>query len=147
MGSPHFPRLKGTTLQKIYFIAIQIYILCISGVLDPYFSKYTNVIKRITDLSATRSFKRSSVEFLPWYVNRTLLNPYFIFSFSLIWTVDGIYWIQRITTHTYVFVFMKVDAYCKQVAANGNHLQTAHWSQWNTHWLQSFLETIVSEKW
>lgn len=53
-----FPRLKGATLQNIYFIAIQIYILCISGILDPYFSMYRNVIKRITDLSATRSFSK-----------------------------------------------------------------------------------------
>lgn len=119
----HFPRLQGNILQNIYFIAIQIYILCISRVLDPYFSMYRNVIKRITYLSATRSFKKMSVWFPPWYVSRILLNSYSIFSFSLIWTADGIYWSQQITMHTCVCVFMKVDAYCKQVTANGNHLQ------------------------
>lgn len=38
MGSQLFPKTKGGHLQNIYFIAIGIYIVCISGILDPYFS-------------------------------------------------------------------------------------------------------------
>lgn len=76
MGSQLFPKTEGGHLQNIYFIATGIYIVCISGILDPYFSMYRNIIKKITDLSAIRSPKEGSVLFPPWYVLRVSAGPY-----------------------------------------------------------------------
>lgn len=72
-----FPRLKGATCKISPSLPLG-FPLCVSEILDPYFSMYRNVIKRITDLSGTRTLKESSALFPPWYVLRVSAGPYWI---------------------------------------------------------------------
>jgi hypothetical protein len=64
MKSQLFPKTEGGHLQNIPSLPLGFPFCGVSGILDPYFLMYRNVIKRIRDLSATRSLKESSVLFL-----------------------------------------------------------------------------------
>lgn len=76
MGSQLVPKTKGGHLQHIPFITVGISIVCISGISNPSFSMRRNLIKGISEVSATRSLKESSVFFPPGSALRVSADPY-----------------------------------------------------------------------